>query len=482
MTNYSAPGPCCFTCRGNRLVRGAVSAACLCLTLLSQVDAGPALRINRAQVNVRADATVQSGRIAVLKNGDEVEQVGSKNEWLQVRMSDGRDGWVHSALVQQRLTVEGRGVRIRAAASTAAPALAQVSKGTELTQLRQQGNWLEVSLPNGKSGWIWKKLVRDKIVTFEVAAAVASPPVEEPPPKPSEPEPVPPAVPTPVAEAEKPTIVRANSYAEGLKFEEKGDYRSALGKFEEVLKEDPDNVSALAHVATAYKQLGAYDEAVENLNLARDKSSGRRDILLELGEVYRLKGVADSTRKYQALFRGESWIPEPKFVQKKEAPKPQPEEEPGWIYVGIGAVALALVALAAVLLRRPRKPKAKAAAKKAPAKESGEQFSRKLEESTEQDVGRIAPGSESEIDHRIKEKWEELKQGNELMSGAASTAPNREGSESDHLDQLVAHLDVLRQAMEMQDERAQTYADLVRLQNMKIEAMNDEIRLLRRGA
>ena len=74
----------------------------------------------------------------------------------------------------------------------------------------------------------------------------------------------------------------------GLKFEEKGDYRSALGKFEEVLKEDPDNVSALAHVATAYKQLGAYDEAVENLNLARDKSSGRRDILLELGEVYRL--------------------------------------------------------------------------------------------------------------------------------------------------------------------------------------------------
>ena len=150
--------------------------------------------------------------------------------------------------------------------------------------------------------------------------------------------------------------------------------------------------------------------------------------------------------------------------------------------MGIGAVALALFALATVLLRRPKKPKAKAAAKKAPAKEGGEQFSRKLEESTEQDVGRIAPGSESEIDHRIKEKWEELKQGNELMSGAASTAPNREGSESDHLDQLVAHLDVLRQAMEMQDERAQTYADLVRLQNMKIEAMNDEIRLLRRGA
>ena len=481
MTDYGERGLWCFTWRGKQVVRRTVSAACLCFALLSHVDAGPALRVNRAQVNVRADATVQSGRIAVLKNGEEVEQVGSKNEWLQVRMSDGRDGWVHSALVQQRLTVEGRGVRIRAAASTAAPALAQVSKGTELTKLRQQGNWLEVSLPNGKSGWIWKKLVRDKTVTFEVPSVV-SPAVEKPQPKSTAPVPTPLAVPTlPVAEAAKPTILRANSYAEGLKFEEKGDYRSALGKFEEALKENPDNVSALAHVATAYKQLGAYDDAVENLNLARDKSSGRRDILLELGEVYRLKGVADSTRKYQALFRGESWIPEPKFVQKKETPKPQAEDDQGWIYVGIGAVALALVALSAVLLRRPRKPKAKAAAKKAPAKESGERFSRKLEESTAQDAGRIAPGSESEIDHRIKEKWEELKQGNELLSGAVSTAPNREGSENDHLDQLVAHLDVLRQAMEMQDERAQTYGDLVRLQNMKIEAMNDEIRLLRRG-
>ena len=465
-----------------QMVKRTVSTVCLCLALQAQVDAGPALRINRAQVNVRADATVQSGRIAVLRNGEEVEQIGAKNEWLQVRLSDGREGWVHSALVQQRLTVEGRGVRIRAAASTAAPALAQVSKGTELTRLRQQGNWLEVSLPDGKSGWIWKKLVRDKIVTFEVPA-VAPPPVEKTQPKPIATESAPPAAPvTSPAETQKPTILRANSYAEGLKFEEKGDYRSALGKFEEVLKEDPDNVSALAHVATAYKQLGALDEAVENLNLARDKSSGRRDILLELGELYRLKGIPDSTRKYQALFRGESWIPEPKIVQKKEPPEPEPEDGPGWVIVGIAAVALALVALGAVLLRRPGKPKTRAAAKKAPAKEGGERFSRKLEESAAQDAGRVAPGSESEIDHRIEEKWEELKRGNELPSVAVSAASNREGSESDHLDQLVAHLDVLRQAMEMQDERAETYADLVRLQNMKIEAMNDEIRLLRRGA
>lgn len=470
-----------ITRRRIHVIRRTVSAAWLSLALLSQGDAGPALRINRAQVNVRADATVQSGRIAVLKEGDEVERIEAKNEWLHVRMSDGRDGWVHSALVQERLTVEGRGVRMRAAASTSAPALTMVSKGTELTKLREQGNWLEVSLPNGKSGWIWKKLVRDKIVTYEGVRA-ASTPVEKPQPKPSKPEPVPTAAPPPpVVETATPAVVRANPYAEGLKFEEKGDYRSALGKFEDVLKEDPDNVSALAHAATAYKQMGAYDEAVENLNLARDKSSGRRDILLELGEVYRLKGFTDSTRKYQALFRGESWVPEPKIVQKRETPKPQPEDDTSWIYVGIGAVALALVAVAAVLLRRPRKPKARPVAKKAPAKESGEGFSRKLEESTAQEASRIAPGSESEIDHRIKEKWEELKQGNEGLMGSASTAPNREGTENDHLDQLVAHLDVLRQAMEMQDERAQTYADLVRLQNMKIEAMNDEIRLLRRG-
>ncbi len=456
------------------MVNSTVTAIVLVLLLIVQVYAGPALYVNRAQVNVRSDATVQSARVAVLQDGEELEQIGSENEWYHVRMVDGRDGWVHSALVQRKLTVAGRGVRVRAAASTVAPAFTMVFAGTELTQIREQGNWIEVNLPDGKTGWIWKKLVRNKTISFEALPARDSQSGSVTTGLIAEPEVV---VPTTLVATEEinPVAVRENPYAEGLKFEEKGDYRSALTKFAEVLDEDPDNINALAHVATAHKQLGAYDEAVKNLSLARDKSSGRRDILLELGEVYRLKGLADSTRKYQALFRGESWLPEPKFVQEKETLKQPPKRDDTWFSLGIGAVALIVVTAVVVLLRRTHK---KAVPKKAPAQKGSDRFSRALEESKAQDGGPVASGSESEIDHRIKEKWEELRQGSEEL---ISTRADDEGSESEYLDHLVVHLDLLRQALEMQDERARTYADLVRLQNMKIEAMNDEIRLLRRG-
>ncbi|MBT4500150.1 MAG: SH3 domain-containing protein, partial [Gemmatimonadetes bacterium] len=74
------------------------------LLLLAQAAVGgPALRVDRLQVNVRADATVQSGLVAVLVAGEEVEQLGEKDEWRRIRMADGREGWVHAGLVQERL-------------------------------------------------------------------------------------------------------------------------------------------------------------------------------------------------------------------------------------------------------------------------------------------------------------------------------------------------------------------------------------------
>jgi hypothetical protein len=39
----------------------------------------------------------------------------------------------------------------------------------------------------------------------------------------------------------------------------------------------------------------------------------------------------------------------------------------------------------------------------------------------------------------------------------------------------------LRQTLEGQDERARIYADIVRLQNMKIEAMAEEVMRLRKA-
>ena len=79
-------------------------------------------------------------------------------------------------------------------------------------------------------------------------------------------------------------------------------------------------------------------------------------------------------------------------------------------------------------------------------------------------------GEEEELDRQIDEKWAALRQG----SGA-------EGEEA-ALDGLLQRMEALRDELDQQDEREKIYADIVRLQNMKIEALKDEIRLIRRGA
>ena len=60
---------------------------------------GIILMVNRAQVYVRSAATVQSDRVAVLKQGMEVEQIDSWNDWRKIRLPDGSEGWLHSDLV-----------------------------------------------------------------------------------------------------------------------------------------------------------------------------------------------------------------------------------------------------------------------------------------------------------------------------------------------------------------------------------------------
>ena len=53
----------------------------LALLLPVAAAAGPALMIDRAQVSIRGDATVQSARLDDMRLGVVVEMLGRKDEW-----------------------------------------------------------------------------------------------------------------------------------------------------------------------------------------------------------------------------------------------------------------------------------------------------------------------------------------------------------------------------------------------------------------
>ena len=446
----------------------------LLFAVVSEIEAGPALKMDRPQVNIRADATVQASRIAVLAQDVEVEALGRKDEWFRISLPDGREGWVHSRLVREIVVVTGDGVRLRVAGSTTAPTVATAAKGEELGKVGERGNWFEIALADGGRGWIWKELVQVKTIRSAVAKAPEEQEAE------IRPEVVAQEEAEPIVEevVAPPPVLRRNIYAEGLQHAAAGEHQLALDLFNDVLDTKPDHLDALIHAARAHKHLGVYDRALDRLYQAMTLGEGRRDIYVTLAEVYRLGGVPDSSAKYLALFRGEKWE-KPQTVGQDERPEQEDDMPLGawWIYSAgfVGALLLLAGGWVVVRLRRPRAVKLAKEGKEQGAKAAKGKFAKEMRQS--RGTGTSGSGEEVELERQIQEKRADLRQ-----SSAAFLGPNiLGGGEDAHMEQIMGQVETLRGALEAQDERAHIYADIVRLQNAKIEAMEQELELLRRS-
>ncbi|MEW6749543.1 MAG: SH3 domain-containing protein [Candidatus Latescibacterota bacterium] len=467
---------------------------CVGMVLLAgAAGAGPVLRMNRAQVNIRADATSQSALVAVLHAGEEAERTGARNEWLGVRLIDGRRGWVHSSLVQEVLVVTAQSVRIRAGASTAAPVVGAAAAGDELVQVQALGEWVEVGLPGGDNGWVARRHVRPK-ESGELASSRgrrrAAPVVEE-----GEDEAALARAPEGAEEAEmaapvrpaEPSLavaggVRASPYARGLELAVDGDFAGALACFEQVLAADPNNLNALVNAAKAHRQLGEYAEAAEKLQQALAVGPGRREAMRDLADVYGLANQPDSAAKYEALSRGETWIPVEEQARGLGT-GPRMGEWPRatlWVYgAAAGAVLLAALLLLLGLRRRRSEP--------APEEEEGSErprrrgFSRALQQSQAEGPPEGLLHAQT-LERQIEAKKAQLRASSEAFLGTGGRGPalDPRATEERHLDRLLEQVDALRQALQMQEDRARLYAEVVQLQGLRLEAMSRELRLLRK--
>ncbi|MSR84353.1 MAG: hypothetical protein EXS58_15760 [Candidatus Latescibacteria bacterium] len=389
---------------------------------------------NRAQVTIRSDATVQSDKVEVVVQGEELEKIRRKGDWYQVKLPDGRNGWVHYTLVTER---EGAPV----------PKAAKVPRAKEPRPPVQE----PVSPP--------------------VAPAARARDAHAP---------APPAERVPAAAVED---LKRNPYAEGLQHEVAGNYSAALRSFEEALQQDAENLNALIHAAQAHEQLGDYPAALQQLYKALGKSPGNRTVFSRLGEIYQLRSEPDSAAKYQALGRGETpSVPEPARAPAVEPEPPrQPVEDVLWNY--LGAVAGVCVLGLGIMWwwhRRGRRAEEEDEREDLPpARPEKGKFAAALEEGAQR--SQLRAGEAEELDRRIEDKWQELRQSSAaFMPGELRAKAAAGQAEEAQLDQVLGHLETLRRALGAQDERAHLYRDIMRLQNMKIEAMEEELRLLRR--
>ncbi len=126
------------------------------------------------------------------------------------------------------------------------------------------------------------------------------------------------------------------------------------------------------------------------------------------------------------------------------------------------------------LISQHKKRTLEGPAKGPAAKGAQGKFAKQMRQSRE--MGLSGDGESAELDRQIQQKRADLQQ-----SSSAFLGPNALGGAEDaHMEQVLGQVETLRGALEAQDERARIYADIVRLQNAKIEAMERELELLRR--
>lgn len=111
-------------------------------------------------VNLRSDPSTAMDRICLVKYNEIVTVIGETTGWYQVRLADGREGWMSDDYLAVETAIEESvGVNVRKTASTQADRVALLQRGHKITVLERQEGWCLVDYGAGKTGYIADWLV-----------------------------------------------------------------------------------------------------------------------------------------------------------------------------------------------------------------------------------------------------------------------------------------------------------------------------------
>ena len=124
--------------------------------------------------NIRSGAGNEFPVLMTVNNGDKLTIIGERGEWFNVRLEDGKEGWINSRAVKRQeyapekpitsspITPSLGATRIltwdfsvvKSGPGNDYPVITTVRKGDKLTIMEQSAEWVKVRLENGQEGWI----------------------------------------------------------------------------------------------------------------------------------------------------------------------------------------------------------------------------------------------------------------------------------------------------------------------------------------
>ncbi|WP_165967108.1 SH3 domain-containing protein [Jeotgalibacillus sp. S-D1] len=127
--------------------------------------------ISSDHVNLREGPGLSYPTVATGNNGDTYEVLNEEYGWLQLKLSNGKKGWVaqwltvqNSAQQETASTQDTREVttdqlRIRSDASTESEILGSLVEGDSISVQEDAGEWLRITSSDGTSGWVASEFI-----------------------------------------------------------------------------------------------------------------------------------------------------------------------------------------------------------------------------------------------------------------------------------------------------------------------------------
>ncbi|WP_422123082.1 SH3 domain-containing protein [Planococcus sp. X10-3] len=157
--------------RGNR---GFVSKQYISINDNSTANPAPAasdvssIEIAVDALNVRKKADLSSSKQGIVKKGEIYPVLELAGNWVKIQLDGNKAGWVYSfyghlsnETVEKKtdssvetVTVQTNGTNIRTQATTSAEVAARANAGDQLTVTAKQGDWYQVALSGGGTGFI----------------------------------------------------------------------------------------------------------------------------------------------------------------------------------------------------------------------------------------------------------------------------------------------------------------------------------------
>jgi len=414
--------------------------------------------VNTPEVNVRSrpDVNPQS-LIGKILRGTQMKLIGKQGAWYQVILPDGREAFVHSnyaeeGIARDLLEVSVGTANVRRNPSTAASKIASVRRGGMLSLDRERNNWYLAILPDGRRGWIYKDLVTLRPVSPPSAPSPPPDARSDTAPKPAEASP----------HVRKPAA-QVDFYQSGMDNVRGGRIDEAMDAFRKALEANPDDGAAHFELAKLLKGKGERGEALAHFRKALKGDRSRAEAKFHIEGL--LKAPTDSSESGEAVdvldevFQ-EGWVDS--LLGNAT-----------YLLPGLAAGSLIFLIVLGLVYRRRRGLKAERHAYRRRKPDAG--FDAVLKYAVEKrPVLRAIEEAErkrADLDTALGQRFDAF---HKAPQEGAPRLPSVESSEA-----LLKKVDELRQTILGQEERAQIYADLVVLQNEKLDALDEEIEALK---